>query len=85
MYPSALQLSPFSSTLFKSEVCIHKYNGNALTVEIAGENPILSLAEYRKLFNDYSTPDNLARDRINFLVRHARKTIKEELNKICQK
>lgn len=77
MYPTYIS--------FHTVIVIHYQNGNAVFVEGGEENPILSIAEYRQILNDHSTPDERVRERISFLVRHVRKIAKEELKKVCQK
>lgn len=46
---------------------------------------IVSVAEYRKLLNDYTTADERIQERIDYLVRYTRKIIKTELQKLCPK
>ena len=81
MYPSALQLSPFSHTLVWCVVRTHKRNGFAFVFEIEDEKPVLSVAEYRELMNDRTSSDERIRERIDCLVRLARKNAQTEIKK----
>lgn len=53
--------------------------------EYNDSDPVLSVAEYRALMNDYFTPDERIKERIDYLTRYTRKIIKMELEKLCQK
>lgn len=86
MYTSALQkTSPLPNTLIKCVIRVYRWNGYLTIVEIEDEKRLVSISEYRKLLNDQTSSDEHINERIDFLVRYARKIIKEELKQICQK
>ena len=79
---------PYSTNIFTCIIVIHRWNGWADSIETDAYNEnekILSIAEYRKLMDDYKTTDERIQERIAYLVRFTQKNIKTELQKLWQK
>ncbi len=79
MYQNTPQISTYYYRTSMCVICVHLWNGFASTVEIEEEQRVLSIAEYRKLFNDNVTSDEYIKKRIDYLTRFARKIIKTEI------
>ncbi len=49
-----------------------------------GDKQILSVGEYRKILNDYSSTDDRIKERIEYLTTFSRKIIRREVEKYVE-
>ena len=67
---------------FTCVIVIYRFNGAADEVVSSPYNkkePVVSVAEYRKLLNDNTTPDEKVRERIEYLAALCRNVAREEI------
>lgn len=63
-------------------VVTHRFNGAAQEVRTEAYNDkkaVVSIAEYRKLLNDHTTPDERIQARIEYLVSVCRNIVRTEI------